>query len=149
MKLQTKFIGEVTISEKQLIRFPLGLPGFVDETEYALLEIPGNDLFQTLQSTKTPELAFIVTDPYHFYQAYEFDLDNNVRDNLLIRQKNQVGVLTIVTLKSPFKNSTINLKAPLIININEKVAKQYILNTEDYSTKAPITPSHHKKTGGE
>src|SRR5699024_12007617 len=83
--------------------------------------------------------AFILTNPYHFYQDYTFELDDSVLESLLIQTKEEVAVFTIVTLKQPFKTSTINLKAPVIINSQKKYGKQLILNNDEYHTKASIT----------
>src|SRR5699024_1650539 len=138
--------------EAQVIQFPAGLPGFIDETKYVLLDLPGNEAFQLLKSVPSEHIAIIVTDPYHFYHEYEFDLEQNVLVSVSIKSEEDVIVLTIVTLKDPFHTSTMNLKAPIILNSAEMHGKQYILNISDYSPKAPLSPSpvgketHHVST---
>lgn len=149
MKIQTKYVGEITIDESTIIQFSKGIPGFMDETQFVLLELPGNPLFHILQSIQTRDIAFILTDPYRFYKGYSFELDDPTLDLLSIRNENDVLVLSIVTLKQPFEQSTINLKAPIIINPNSKCGKQYILNIDEYSTKASITPSENAEPKGE
>lgn len=140
MKLKTKYIGEVSVDRSKMIHFPSGLPGFQNETEFVLLNFPGelSTTFQTLQSTKSANLAFIVTNPYHFYQNYEFKLDEQIIEQLEIEQEQDVAVITIVTLKNPFEKSTMNLKAPVIINFEKRLGKQYILNTDKYETRTPL-----------
>jgi len=149
VNILTKYTGEVAIKNQNIISFSHGLPGFAKETKFMLLDLTGNPLFQILQSVKSQDIAFIVTDPYHFYCDYEFEIDNNLLENLQIQDKNDVFVLTIVTLKSPFDKSTINLKAPLIINRTNKQGKQYILTEIDYTTKAPIAPQAVSKAKGD
>lgn len=149
MPVQTKYLGEIEINEEQIIEFSSGIPGFLDELKFVLLDFPGNPLFQFLQSLKTPELAFIVTNPHHFYRDYEFELDEQVQESLKIKSEKDVLLRAIVTLKQPFQNSTLNLKAPLIINPNARLGKQYILNTDEYSTQAPIVLPSEKVTKGE
>lgn len=140
MKINTKYVGEVHIDETKIIHFESGLPGFKEETHFTLLDLPGelSSTFQTLQSIKTENLAFIVTSPYHFYQDYEFRLDEQLVEHLAIKSEKDVAVITIVTLKSPFEKSTVNLKAPVIINFNKKCGKQYILNNEKYKAQTPL-----------
>ncbi|HLQ72720.1 MAG TPA: flagellar assembly protein FliW [Bacillota bacterium] len=138
MKLQTKYVGAVDVKEEKIINFPFGLPGFEKETSFVLLELPGNPIFQTLQSVTNENLAFIVIHPYHLYKDYEFKLDQTIQDHLKIQEQADVFVLTIVTLKQPFEQSTINLKAPIIINEKEMLAKQYVLVDDAYETKAPL-----------
>src|SRR5690625_5296870 len=108
MKLQTKYVGEVTIKSDKVIHFPYGIPGFEKEHEFDLLELPANPVFQTLQSVKTESLAFIVIHPYQIYPNYEFKLDDSIQSNLKIKDKSDVFVLNIVTLKQPFEESTMN-----------------------------------------
>ncbi|MFD1038881.1 flagellar assembly protein FliW [Virgibacillus byunsanensis] len=139
MNIETKYLGEVEIDTSKCITFPNGLPGFVEETKFVLLDLPGNPLFQVLQSTQTSNTAFIVTNPYHFYQAYSFELDDAIIETLNLNDQKDVVVLAIITLRKPFDQSTINLKAPVIINANNGTGKQFILNTDDYPSKASIT----------
>lgn len=147
--IDTKYLGSIEIDNQQIIQFSSGLPGFTDELEFVILDIPGNQAFQTLQSVVTPELAFIVTNPHQYYVEYTFQLDEQILENLGIENEKDVVVLSIVTLKSPFKMSTLNLKAPIIINSTKKQGKQYILNKEDYPTKAPIVSPNMQHVEGE
>jgi flagellar assembly factor FliW len=140
MNIKTKYLNEIEIEESKVIQFPSGLPGFAGETEFVLLDLPDNPLFQILQSMKTSGIAFIVTNPYQIYKDYTFRLDESILQSLQIKNEKEVAVLSIVTLKEPFKTSTLNLKAPIIINSNLKQGKQYILTIEDYSSKASIVP---------
>lgn len=149
MAVQTKYLGEIEVNDEQVIEFSSGLPGFVDELSFALIDFPGNPLFQILQSLSTPALAFIVTNPHHFYQDYEFKLDDQVVESLQITSEKDVLLRTIVTLKNPFQKSTLNLKAPLIINQTTRKGKQYIINTDDYTTKAPIVVPSTSMAKGE
>src|SRR5699024_813094 len=131
-------LGEVTIDKKEILQFPNGLPGFTEEKEFILIDLPNNPLFQFLQSINNVDLAFIVTNPYNYYQRYTFELDKQTLTKLKITKEQEVDIKTIVTLQEPFNKSTLNLKAPLIINRTERLAKQYILQTNEYQTKSPI-----------
>lgn len=148
MKIQTKYLGEIEANEDQIILFSGGLPGFNYEKKFGLLDLPGNPAFQILQSIVTPDVAFVVTNPYNFYQDYEFELDSNVKESLEINNENDVTVFSIVTLKDPFEKSTLNLKAPVIINPTSKRGKQYILNEDDYSTKSLLTSAKSSAVKG-
>lgn len=147
--IQTKYLGEVRVEQSQLIAFPAGLPGFIEETSFVLLNIPGNSVFQILQSISNPGIAFIVTDPYQLYKEYVIKLDDNLMESLHITTKEDVVVLSIVTLQEPFEDSTLNLKAPLIIHSKDLTGKQYIIHGDEYTTKAPITSNLSAKVKGE
>ncbi len=140
MKLMTKYLGAVEVDPAKILQFPGALPGFPDEKEFIILDLPNNSVFQLLQSTKTEELAFVITNPYFFYKDYEIKLEDDLLNNLQIKEQEDVAVYAIVTLNEPFKNSTMNLQAPLIINANKFIGKQYILNDHRYSSKTPLQP---------
>lgn len=148
MDIQTKYLGLVSIDETAIIHFQNGIPGFNDERQFVVLELPGNPLFQILQSVSTWNIAFILTNPHQFYQQYRFKLDDSTIEALSLQTEEDVAVFSIVTLKQPFETSTINLKAPLIINTQKKYGKQVILNDEDYPTKASITPKKTMRSEG-
>lgn len=139
MKLTTKYLGEVQIDEEKIIHFSKGLPGFPDETTFIILELPDNTAFQILQSTTTSSLAFVITNPYLFYQDYTLKLNDELLQQLEIEKQEDVVIYTIVTLKQPFSESTINLRAPIVIHAQTLKGKQYILNDGDYSSKASLT----------
>ncbi|MGM8215202.1 flagellar assembly protein FliW [Bacillaceae bacterium W0354] len=145
MEISTVYFGEVTIDETKIITFENGLPGFNDEREFVLIDIEGNPMFQVLQSVNSENLSFIVTDPFLIYKDYEFDLDDAVLEQLKVKTNEDLIIRTMVTVHKPFDQSTINLKAPIIINHNEKLAKQIVLLEEQYTTKHQITV----KKGGE
>ncbi|WP_430790963.1 flagellar assembly protein FliW [Virgibacillus flavescens] len=149
MNIQTKYVGQVEVNEEEIINFMNGLPGFSEETRFTILDLPGNAVFQILQSTNTPSLAFVITNPYHFYREYTFEIDTNTKESLVIESEKDIAVFSIVTLQDPFEDSTMNLKAPIIINPTSKRGKQFILNQEDYSTKMAIAPINSSAVRGE
>lgn len=138
MKIETKYAGVLDIEDDQIIHFPHGLPGFQEEQRFLLMELPDGGLFQVLQSVETTGLAFVVASPYPIMKDYSVNLDEAVQEVLQIEKPEDVAIYGIVTVKDPFSASTINLKAPLIINIKERLGKQQILSTDDYATKTAI-----------
>ena len=138
MKIQTNYHGEVEINESDLIRFEKGIPGFVDEKQFVILPLPEQASFSILQSVQTAELAFVIANPYHFFKDYEFKLDENTIEQLHIEEANDVSIAVIITVRSPFEQSTANLQAPIVIHTKTNEAKQVILNDERYKTKHSI-----------
>lgn len=138
MIIQTKYLGEVEVSQDKLITFKSGLPGFEEETEFVLLDIAEQVMFQLLQSVRTPELAFFVINPYLLFETYSIELNDHAIETLSIKDEKDVAVLTVITLREPFSDSTINLKAPLIINLKNRHGKQYILQNDTYSMREKI-----------
>lgn len=145
LNIQTKYLGNMEIEESKIIHFPSGIPGFLDELDFVLLDIPGNPIFQFLQSLKSEELAFVVVNPYQFHKEYTIELDESTINSLEIKSEKDVLILTIVTVKEPFETSTMNLKAPIVINLEKMLGKQYILNTDEYQSKASLKTATAQK----
>ncbi|WP_240374387.1 flagellar assembly protein FliW [Bacillus piscicola] len=140
MKLQTKHIGEVEINREEWITFAHGLPAFEEETEFVLLPFDDEKLFYMLQSVHTPEVAFIVVNPFPFFQGYEVKLTDQVVEQLAIENESDVAIFSILTVQEPFKNTTANLQAPIVINMKEKKGKQFVMSDSPYETKHYLFP---------
>ncbi len=145
MLIETKYFGEIEVKEEDVIHFPQGIPGFLEENDFVLLNFEESGLFQVLQSTKEVNPAFVVVDPFLFVKDYQFKLDDTTIDQLAIEEEKDVRVFAIVTVKDPLPTSTANLHAPVIINEQEKVAKQYITKNQQYTTREYIFNTSSKE----
>ncbi|MNV05361.1 Flagellar assembly factor FliW [compost metagenome] len=132
MLIHTASWGELEIVEDQVYHFPKGIPGFEEETEFALVSVE-EGIFTYLQSTKEPELAFLLVDPFDYYPEYEFELPTSDKEELQI--VNQVIVRSIISLKERVEQSTINLLAPVILNPEKQIGKQMVLHNSAYETR--------------
>lgn len=138
MNINTKYHGEVKITENDVINFVKGIPGFPDEETYTILSLEDEGVFSILQSIVTPELAFVIVNPFHYFTDYDFHLDEQVVEALSIITPDVVQVYSILTIQEPFEKTTANLQAPLIINTNNRLGKQVILSNEKYTTRHKI-----------
>ncbi|MBO0601192.1 flagellar assembly protein FliW [Sporosarcina sp. E16_3] len=147
MKIQSTILGEVEASESEILTFENGLPGFENEKHFILLSIEGNEVYQILQSTNSKVVGFVTANPYLFTNDYTFNLNESSVEALNIESEEDIIVLTIVTVKEPFNASTVNLKAPVIINTKSKKAKQYILENADYPIRYSMNASMQEDKG--
>lgn len=138
MNIKTKYHGELKINKENLLHFEKGIPGFPDETQFVLIPLSDDGLFQVLQSTANAEIGFIITDPFVFKKDYDFTLEDSIVDDLRLQNEKDVKVFVILTPQEPFNRSTANLQAPVIINSNNQHARQVILNNTNYQTKHPL-----------
>lgn len=140
MILHTKFEEIIEIQQKDLLYFDQGIPGFEEEKEFVLLPMEGTP-FSTLQSISTKDLAFFTTNPFFFFQNYDFELANTYQDQLKIKNESDVLVQVILTVNEPLEESTANLQAPIVINAKENLAKQIILVETNYRTRHALNES--------
>lgn len=122
------------------ITFKKGLPGFETLTKFKLTDLEGNTKFKILQSIED-KISFVSTNPFDIYPEYEINLNDETIKELEIENPEEVLVLSIITLGQTLEKSSMNLKAPVVINIKNNLGKQYILQTDKYETKHPLIRS--------
>ncbi|KGN03773.1 flagellar assembly protein FliW [Clostridium haemolyticum NCTC 8350] len=138
MELETKYHGIIEYKNEDIIEFKNGLSGFKNLRRFIISPIEENELFNILHSIEDNEVGFIVTSPFSVVKDYELELDDNVINALKIEKEEDVLVLSTVTLNTDIKNITVNMCAPIIVNIKTKLGQQIILNNERYLIKHPL-----------
>ncbi|MEI7942607.1 MAG: flagellar assembly protein FliW [Candidatus Riflemargulisbacteria bacterium] len=132
MIVKTERFGALQVKEEDIIIFPKGPLGFEGYTSWVLVE---NGLLGWLQSVEDEALAFVVGNPFEFYGDYQFDVAENEMKELGIKSKDEVNVLSIVSVPPKVEEMTINLLAPIVVNSKTKQAKQVILSNNFYSVR--------------
>ena len=140
-KINTLRFGELEIEEQDVVRFADGIPAFEDEHEFVVLPYEEGTPYMFLQSMATPELAFLMTDPFAFFPDYSFELDDENMDKLEIKTMDDVLVCTLISIpRSGVADMTTNLLAPVVINRHTMQAKQIVLEKTQYTTKHRLFP---------
>ena len=117
MKINTHQFGEVEFTEEKIITLEVGLFGFEYLKKYLFIK-PDDSFFYWLNSIENPDIAFpmfglrVIDDQFPQEENYE--------------------AFGIVTLNSNPLNITLNLKAPVYINQNDKSGYQKIVDTDKY-----------------
>ncbi|RST77481.1 flagellar assembly protein FliW [Siminovitchia acidinfaciens] len=137
MNIETKYHGTQEIKREDILKFESGIPGFPDEKEFVLLPLDESTL-SVMQSVKTPEIGFIVADPFSFFPEYDFQLDESAVGQLGLEKPEDAVVFVILTVQDPFEKTTANLQAPVLNNARNNKAKQVILNDFQYKTRHPL-----------
>ena len=140
-KINTLRFGELEIEEQDVVRFADGIPAFEDEHEFVVLPYEEGTPYMFLQSMATPELAFLMTDPFVFFPDYSFELDDENMEKLEIKTMDDVLVCTLISIpRSGVADMTTNLLAPVVINRHTMQAKQIVLEKTQYTTKHRLFP---------
>lgn len=119
------------------VTFNKGIPGFEELKGFIIKDLEGNAKFKILEAEES-EVSFVTTNPFDIYSEYEIDLSDEIIKELMIEKPEDVLVLSIITLGKTLESSTMNLKAPIVINIKNNLGRQYILQNESYETKHPL-----------
>lgn len=138
MQLKTALFGDINVLDEEIILFSTGIPGFSDYKQYVILHPDPELPVSYLQSLEEGSLSFVMVDPFAFYPQYEFKISETDLAALEIEQTKDVAVYCIVTIKDSLHKATVNLVAPIVINISRRIGKQIVLQGTDYGTKHPL-----------
>ncbi len=117
MKILTYQFGEVEFTEDKIINFQSGLLGFEELKNYLFIK-PNDSYFYWLNSIENPSIAF----PLFSIRALDEQFPQN----------ENFEAFAIVTLNPNPLKMTVNLKAPVYINQNDKLGIQKIIDTDKY-----------------
>ena len=139
MKINTTRFGEVDAQEEVIFNFVDPLLGYENEKQYVLIEHSDQSNLKWLQSTQTPELAFVVTIAGLFGVEYSFELPDSTQEKLEIETVEDLLALNVVVIPhaNP-RNAPINLLAPIIINLKNKKASQVVLSGTAFPLDYPL-----------
>ena len=133
MKLTTRVFGEIDIEDEKIINFEDGIIGFPDLKRFALIfdEERKGRAINWLQSLDEPAFALPVMDPLLMKEDYNPTVDEELLSSLGELNPESMLVLVTVTIPSELEKITINLKAPIVINAEERKASQVIVEGEE------------------
>ncbi|ADB17040.1 protein of unknown function DUF180 [Pirellula staleyi DSM 6068] len=128
MQISTTRFGLVAIDVEDIFLFPHGLIAFEDCRHWVLLADSDNDSLGWLQSVSRGEVALPVISPRRFMPGYQVRVTRGQLLPLELTQFDQAYVLGIVSKNST--ELTVNLKAPLVINLDRRLGRQVITTDE-------------------
>lgn len=143
MIVKTDYLGEVEVEESEIYTFEEGVYGFTDSKRFVFIgTITAEFPFLWMQSLEDEKAVFVVTNPFLFKEAYDFQLSDSSVKALALDGIEEAAVYTMVVVPENVKDTTTNLKSPIVLNLRAKKGRQVIL-TEDYPYKYKI----FEKTG--
>ena len=140
--------GEIEFDEESSYKFPEGLPGFEKFTRFAIVTVERYIPFQWLQSLDEPNLSFLIIRPSIFYPEYAPKISHFELSAINLRRIEDADIYSITTIGDEPEAVTANLRAPLLFNGKDKLAKQCILAEDKYLLKYPVLQSNNSQKPG-
>lgn len=137
MNILTRDFGEIDVSPEDIITFSSPMFGFEDLTRYIFLFAEENTNIVWLQSVDNPHICFILADPKIVADSYAPHLSRDIRAQL---GEGDCLFWLVVVVGQDFRDSTVNMKSPVVVNLHTKRAVQTILD-EDYPIRLPLAGS--------
>jgi flagellar assembly factor FliW len=151
MQIETMHFGPVEIEVDDILLFPHGMVAFEDCRHWVLLADEENPSLAWLQSVSRSEVALPVVSPRRFAAGYSVHVTRGQLAPLEFSQFDQAYVLAVVS--SSDGDLTLNLKAPLIINLDRRLGRQVITTDEQpvaltlpTAPALPTTPAKLRKS---
>ncbi len=145
MKIKSNRLGDLEIEENQIVSFADGIPGYENDKNFVIIPITDEGPFYYMQAVNNPELCLVVGIPFVFFPDYEVDMPDEIAKGLDIEGEDSLAIYTVVTIPDNFKESTVNLLAPIIINGANRKGIQYVPVKSKYNTKHRIFPDPPNK----
>ena len=139
MEIKTTRFGAVRIESDDILLFPDGMPGMAECRHWVLLADVENACLGWLQSTTRPEMALAVVSPRRFVPNYQVRVYSSELAPLQLKNVQDSQVLVIVNKSGSIL--TVNLKAPLVFNLERRLARQVVVN-DDQPLQYAITAEH-------
>lgn len=137
MKVNTSRFGVVEVADTDVVEFTDGLLGFEQLKKFFIVDPADETLILWLQSAELADVAFPILEPRLFKGDYKVRLSANELRSLRVdaSNKNDTLVYCILTIPAEVSAMTANLKAPIVINTASRLARQVVLQENEYSVK--------------
>lgn len=128
MQIHTTRFGLVEIDAADILLFPQGVIALDDCRHWVLLGDESNESLGWLQSVTRGEIALAVVSPRRFVPEYQVHVTRGQLATLELSQFDAAYVLSIVSRSDG--ELTLNLKAPLLVNLDRRLGRQVITTDE-------------------
>ena len=140
MKADTRLFGKIEIEDEKILTFDQGIIGFPYMKHFALIfdvEDGKEAKIKWLQSMDEECFAMPVMSPYELVPDYHPSVSDETWQTLGEIRDEDVLVLVTVTVPTDITQMSINLKAPVVVNLATNKASQVIVEDE-YPVKYKI-----------
>jgi flagellar assembly factor FliW len=129
MEIHTTRFGTIGVKSEEVILFPGGMLGLEDCQHWVLLADADDDGLGWLQSTSHGDVALAVVSPRRFVPDYDVRIGRSELSPLALDSPDEAHVLVILSKSEA--GITLNLKAPLVINLPRRLGRQVIHNADE------------------
>lgn len=121
-----------------VIEFVAPMPGFPADLRFVLVRVDESGLLYALTSVDSPSLRFLVVPPTPFFPQYAADVDDETLRALAANEQNNLVVLLVVTTAAAANDATVNLLAPIVVDLDTRRAVQLVLTGSGLDVRAPL-----------
>jgi|UniRef100_A0A7V3VTH6 flagellar assembly factor FliW len=135
MIFETK-IGSYDIKEESIFKFAEGIPGFENLKRFAVLSRADTEPIKWFVSLEDKNVALPIIDPWLIFKDYSFTLNEEMLKRIENPKRENVLIFCVIDLHRP--NVTVNLMAPIVINIEKGIGSQIIVEGTKYTSRHSV-----------
>ncbi len=136
--IETTRFGKIEVDENKVVTFEQGLIGFSTLTDFIVLDHSPGSKFHWLQSIQRGDIAFPLVDPDEFVDGYLVRPPKGLQEYIGEFEAEDLVLSTIVTFPQGTGGATLNLKAPIIMNLKTNRGAQIVLEDPEVPIRFPI-----------
>ena len=140
LAVHSQALGAIEVAADSVLTVTEPLAGFPDCGAYALVEHTKQDgrasaSVYWLQAVERPFHAFVVTDPWGVFPDYSPEISGSDATELGLESFDDSRVFAILTVPRNPSEITVNLRAPIVVNMTLRRAKLVVLLNDEYHTR--------------
>lgn len=136
--LATARFGEVTFDESQVLQLAGGLVGIPGTDRVLVMQPGGEGPLYWLQSAERGDVAVVVADLAQVAPDYRPVIPPADLTELGLAEPSAAILLGVCVLAHDPAQSTVNLRAPLVVNPIARRGRQVLLDDERYAIRHPL-----------
>lgn len=145
MEIEGTRFGTLEFEENDVIRLEEGLLGFPLSRRFLLFPYGDGSAFFWLQSADEPEIAFIVVNPFDFFNDLEFVIQDEDAFSIGLTRGEDIEVFSLVTIpEGRPEEMRSNLAGPVVVNVRNRLGRQVLI--KEYSPRQPLIPQEMRTT---
>ena len=129
--------GLCSYSDADIFVFPWGLPGFEHLRSFIIVQLESQERVVWLQSLEDVSVSLPLGDPWTFFPDYDPKMPSFARLSLALNNPEDFTILAVM-VGTDGGPSFMNLMAPIILNLKDRVARQVPLETSRYTVAMQI-----------
>lgn len=140
ISIESRF-GSVEVNTSNALFFPSGLLGLPDNLHFCLTSFPDERMsqFKVLQSLNDHSLSFVVLPVDIVNNLIESQDITDACNVLGVEQENLLILLIASVHRTPDNVSlTVNVRAPIMVDAEQKLAAQYVFTNNKYDVRHKI-----------
>ena len=136
LHLHSNRFGDLDVPLESVFEFPEGLVGFPSARRFVLLDHRPGSTFKWMLSVEDPELAFAVADPSDLVAGYVAPFESAAR--AVAAEPADLVIFALVTIPQNPTEMTVNLMAPVAVNLKNRIARQLVLEETGLDPAHPV-----------